>query len=395
MAKARKKKRNIAAGIGTAFYVIILIALILVMAVIGLRILRQVWAYASVYDLTDPGPVIEEYISGLRETLWDDSIASTVAAMPHPVQTDEEVSTLVREMLTQDELTYQLNQTKTRGNRRVYSILCGENAFGEVVLEEDTSRNLVANVNLPDQIVGILARIGVAIQPELYPWRVTDTSYDFSGLYSGIRITAPASFRVTLNGVELGEQYIIERDIHYDVLDAYYYRYDNLPTKVTYEFNHIMGNLSPVIYDESGNVFVIDPEKDDSQFLQPVDEWTWSTLADYLDGFADAYLHYSAGTMEAMAGLNLVLPYLESGSELESKLRQVLLIGDYSHNSYYQYYGSTLNNAVSIGNGFYMAEITANASAVQPVGTVEITRTFRIIVDASGGGMVVAAIDDL
>ncbi|MCR5089772.1 MAG: hypothetical protein K6C08_09700 [Oscillospiraceae bacterium] len=391
---ARKRKSR-ASAVGTVFYIIILILWIAVLAAGSLYILKEVWDYASVYDDAQPDPVMDAYIASLRENLWDDSIASTVAAMPHEMQTDEEVAALVKEMLTQDELSYQLNHTNTRSDRRCYDILCGSNIFGEVYLEEDISRNLVADISLPSQVIGILARIGVAIQPELYSWQVASESYDFSGLYSGVRITVPKNYQVALNGRVLGEEYIVETDIPYDVLEHYYYRYDNLPTKVTYEFSHIMGHIEPVIYDESGNIFVVDKDRDDSQYIQPADEYTRSELQTFLDGFVDAYLHFSAGTMEANAGYNLVLPYIEAGSELDEKLKQVMLIGDYSHNSSYQYYGSELLNAVALGENFYLTEITASASAIQPVGAVEISRTFRILVDSSSGRMVAATIDDI
>ncbi len=390
-----RKRNSRASAVGTVFYIIILILWIGVLSAAGLYVVGEVWDYASVYDDAQPEPVMDVYLSSLRENLWDDSIASTVAAMPHEMQTDEEVAVLVKEMLTQDELSYQLNQVKTRSDRRCYDILCGSNAFGEVNLEQDLSRNLVADISLPSQVIGVLARMGVAIQPELYSWRVASESYDFSGLYSGIRVTVPKNYQVALNGRVLGAEYIIKTDIPYDVLEQYYYRYDNLPTKVTYEFSHIMGHIEPVIYDEYGHIFVVDENRDDSQYIQPVDDFTRAELQTFLDGFVDAYLHFSAGTLDATAGYNLVLPYIEAGSELDEKLKQVMLIGDHSHNSSYQYYGSELLNAVALGENFYLTEIQASASAIQPVGEVEISRTFRILVDGSSGRMVAATIDDI
>ena len=389
---ARAKKRKSAAG--TAIYVVLLVLWIIFLAAIGLYIIKQVWSYASVYDDTQPEPVIESYMDSLRENLWDDSIGATVAAMPHQVQSDAEVAELVKEML-HDELSYALDPVKTRSTSRTYNLLCGGNVFGTVTLEQDTSRNLVADVNLPDRVVGALAKIGVAIQPELYPWKVGEETFDFSGLYSSVRVTVPESYRVSLNGVNLSEEYIVERDIQFDILENYYYRYDNLPTKVTYQFDHLMGHIDPVIYDENGNKIVIDENADDSQFLQPVDDETRAALERHVDGFCDAYLKLSASTGDPTTPYGELLNYIEAGSELDKTLKQVFLIGDWSHNAYYQYGGSTLISAYSIGGGCYVVDYSASATVNQPIGTVDLTRTFRSIIDASGERLITATIDDI
>ena len=351
MATKKKKKKN-SSGVGTAIYVVLLTLWILFLAAVCLYILSQVWAYASVYDDTQKEPVIEAYMAKLRENVWDDNIAATVAAMPHPVQTDEEVGALVKDMLLNDELSYAEKPGFTRGDSITYNLLCGSNIFGEVTLREDTSKNLVKDVNIPAVVVGALAKMGVAIQPELYPWKVTEEKFDFSGLYSSVSTTVPESYTVTLNGIKLDEGYIVERDIPFDVLEAYYYRH-----------------LDPVVYDANGELTVIDKEASDAQFLKPVDEETRNRLAEHLNAFSDAYLNLSASTGDPVSAYAQLEPYIEAGSELDTKLRQVFLIGDWSHNSYYQYQGFELLNAWQLDQNCY--------------------------VDASGDHMITATIDDI
>ena len=395
MATKKIKKKN-RSGVATAIYVVLLTLWILFLAAVCLYILSQVWAYASVYDDTQKEPVIEAYMKKLRENVWDDNIAATVAAMPHPVQTDEEVGALVKEMLLNDELTYAEKPGFVRGDSVTYNLFCGDNIFGEVTLRQNTAKNLVKDVDLPDVVIGALAKMGVAIQPELYPWKVAEESFDFSGLYSSVSVTVPESYKVTLNGVTLDDGYIVERDIPFDVLEAYYYRYDNLPTKVTYHFDNLMGHVDPVVYDANGEVFVIDKEASDAQFLKPVDnEETWNRLAEHLNGFSDAYLCLSASTGDPVSAYGVLANYIEAGSELDNKLRQVFLIGDWSHNSYYQFQDFELLNAWQVDQNCYVAEYRASATVNQPAGPVALDRTFRSIVDASGDHMVTATIDDI
>ena len=392
MANTKKKRKS---GAGTAIYVVLLTLWMLGLAAACLYILSQIWAYASVYYETQVEPVIESYVANLRENLWDDSIAETVEAMPHPVQSNEEVRELVREILTTDEIGYAEKTGAVKSDSITYYLLCGENAFGEVTVVQDTSRNLVENVSLPPVVVGALAKMGVAIIPELYPWKVANESFDFSGLYSSVTVTVPENYRVTLNGNTLGEEYIVERDIHFDNLEQYYYRYDNLPTKVTYKFDQLMGHVEPVIYDDAGNEFIYDPEKDDSQYMTPVDDATMERIRTHIDGFSDAYLHLSASTGDPVGPYNELLNYIEPGSEMDNTLKQIFLIGDWSHNSYYQYKGSEVVNARSISGNFYQVEYYARATVNQPAGPVDLERHLRSIIDDSGDHMITGTIDDI
>lgn len=392
MAKTKKKRKT---GAGTAIYVVILTLWILFLAAVCMYILSQIWAYASVYDETQVEPVIESYMDNLRTNLWDDSIAEAVEAMPHPMQSNEEVQQLIREILMADEISCKQKTGAVRSDSITYHLLCGENAFGEVTLTKDTSKNLVENINLPSALVGALAKMGVSIQPELYPWKVTEESFDFSGLYSGVGVTVPKNYRVTVNGVTLSEESIVEKDIHFDNLEPYYYRYDNLPTKVRYKIDNLMGHVDPVIYDEAGKEVTIDPKRDDSQFMTKVDNAVMEKIRTHIDGFSDAYLHLSASTGDPNGPYSELLNYIEPGSEMDKTLKQIFLIGDWSHNSYYQYKGSEVIDAWSISGGFYLVDYYARATVNQPAGPVDLERHLRSIIDDTGDHMVTATIDDI
>ena len=157
-----------------------------------------------------------------------------------------------------------------------------------------------------------------------------------------------------------------------------------------------MGHVDPVVYDANGEVFVIDKEASDAQFLKPVDdEETWNRLAEHLNGFSDAYLCLSASTGDPISAYGVLANYIEAGSELDNKLRQVFLIGDWSHNSYYQFQGFELLNAWQVDQNCYVTEYRASATVNQPAGPVALDRTLRSVVDASGDHMVTATIDDI
>ena len=128
--------------------------------------------------------------------------------------------------------------------------------------------------------------------------------------------------------------------------------------------------------------------------LQPVEASDHGRFAAFLDGFVQAYLHFSSGSLDSWTGYYGVLPYIEQGGALDRRLYQVTMIGSYSHNSNFIYYGSELLDLFLLDGDCYIAYLRAAASVIQPVGPVEVTRTFRILVRDVGGSLYVETLDD-
>ena len=145
--------------------------------------------------------------------------------------------------------------------------------------------------------------------------------------------------------------------------------------------------------DYEGALFWMD-QAPDAVSLEPADNGARQLAAPFLDEFVRAYLHFSSGAMDSWSGYYGVLPYVERGGALDRRFIQVTMIGSYSHNSYFQYYGSELLDLFLLDNGCYVAYVRAMASVNQPVGPVEVTRTFRILLQDSGNGLVAQSIED-
>ena len=128
--------------------------------------------------------------------------------------------------------------------------------------------------------------------------------------------------------------------------------------------------------------------------LQPVDGAERSRFEPFLDAFLEAYLHFSAGSMDSWSGYYGMLPYIDPNGALEYRYRQVTMIGSYSHNSNFIYYGSEFLDLFLLRENFYIAYVRASASVNQPRGPVEVTRTFRILLHDTADGLIVEAMDD-
>ena len=340
-----RRKRN---KHGTAIYTVALLVYTLVLLVLAFFALTKVWTYAEEYEGARPELTMDAYIENLRRNLWNDSVADTIASMPHEVQSDEECKELVKQMLS-DELSYKRRAGNAEDSEAVhYNLLCGGKVFGSVVLVRDESK-------------------ASELEFDLLPWKVDREEFDFTGLYSSVEITVPESYSVKLNGVTLGDEYITERDIPYDVLEDYYAQYPNLPRKVTYRFDNVFGHLEPEVFNEQGEPAVIDDTKDDSQYIKPVDEAIMERLREFTVPFSDAYLNYCAGTSDPTYAYSKLAPYIIQGGDLDSRLHQAMDgYSSWSHTTSYRFDSATLNKATDVGDGFYILEISAVTTTTFP-----------------------------
>ena len=396
MATKTKRKKKGSGAVWTAIYVVILVLWILFLAACCMYVLKEVWNYASVYDQTQIDPVIEEYFDRLQTNMWSDGMDALVSTMPHPTKTDAEVKEMIQAKLRENTLSYSVKPGFARSDSVTYNLFCGSNIIGEVVLKQDTTNNLVRDIDLPSAVVGVLARMGVAIEPELYPWKVAGESFDFAelGLYSSVRVTVPENFSVQVDGVTLGPEYIIESGIKYDNLTNLYYEYEGLPTKVTYKLEEGMGDSEVVVFDENGNVFQIDENAGDAQFMKQLDEGTTYGLTDFINNFANYFLQMRSNTIEPMYAYQQLLPYIKTGTEMDNRLKQSM-IDTWSHNSYYQFNGSEILRAYEFRDQLVIVEFHAEASAQQPAGPNVISSDYRAVVDMSGGTPLVIWVEDI
>lgn len=132
----------------------------------------------------------------------------------------------------------------------------------------------------------------------------------------------------------------------------------------------------------------------ESMPLEPVSASESASFEAFLDGFVEAYLHFSAGTMDSWSGYYGMTPFIAQNGTLDWRFRQVTMIGSYSHNSGFNYYGSELLDLFLLDGNCYLAYVRASASAIQPVGGVEVTRTFRILLRETDSGLVAETIED-
>lgn len=353
---------------GKLYFLILLAYILVALAIIAILMLK-LWGFAEEYEDSRPAHTMDAYVADLNQNLWNDQVARTIAEMPHEVQSDEECAQVVKNMLSQG-ITYA--RTASTGNPDAinYALRCGDKVIGKVTLVEDSSQ--------ADQV-----------KYDMLPWIVSGEEFDFSGLYSSVEVTVPKSYTVKLNGVALSSEYIVEDNIQFDLLEGYYSTYPNLPVMVTYRYEHILGELEPVIFDDKGNEAQIDESKGQEQFLNNCSEAELAKLTDFTERFAERYQSYNAGIGDDPATVyaNRIAGYIVAGSDLEFRMKAVQDGLGWAHTNSISIEYTTLNSAVSFGSGVYLCDFSSAFTTTGANGTQNFENNIKMIVIDKNGDM--------
>ena len=349
-------------------YTIILLAV----ALFGLKIL---WDFAVKFEDSVPDKVIDGYAANLQRNFLDEGVVNTLAQMPHEYQSDDEVREYVRQMFS-GKIDY-LETDSGSSDSRKYMLLCDGRCFGTVTLVKDPTKEAKYSVygyELP-------------LPWDLRPWIVSQEEFDFNGLYSSIEVTVPETYTVLLNGKPLNQDYIVERGIKFDVLESYYDVGPNLPTKVKYRFENVIGHIEPTILDEQGNTVTIDPEQDDSQFITPCDGEQLARLNAFGEKFTYEYLKYISGLNKG-AGYGNLAPYLMPGSDLDIRMQNNQDGLSWAHTSSFRLDSYAMKGALNLGEGYYVCSIVADTTTLTSgQGEVKNTSELNVLVVDDGNSI--------
>lgn len=356
MAGNSKRKKGI---LGKLLYTLVLLAYAGLLAFVSVTWLSRLQDYAEQYELSRPAHTVDAYLEAVNRDQWSDGIAQAIEAMPHEAQTDEEIRAFVQERLRSGITAVRKSGVADSGTQ-TYSMRCNGREIGTMTIVEDTAYR--GKVNLEEMPWPLVSRFLPGIlEWGLKPWIVSSESYDFSNLYSSVEVTVPSTYSVYLNDTLLGSEYIVEEGIHYDVYEKYYNDLPMLPTKVTYRFDNVIGDVQVRILDEEGNPVEIDPDMSDYQFVTPADEETLLRLYNMLQAFTEKYLIFRSGATDSVTALNDLRPYIVPGSDIEKRAQAALDGLSWAHTSSVRVSDFSLNGVLPLVPNFYVCEVSATA----------------------------------
>lgn len=367
---AKKKKKR---GYGYALFLAVYVLVVLFGAY---KVLGRVWVLAEEYEASRPAPVIEAYIRDFQKQI-DNYFAGPIAAMEHPFQTDEECVAVIRSMLS-DGVTYQRAGSSNGGRTVTYNLNCPGGTFGTVTMSRDPSK-------LPEELV-TFDKLAWFTREELTPWTMGEAEFFLDGLYTSLTVTVPKDYFVSVNGHVLGDAFIVEDGIHYDVLEKYYKDFSGLPVKCTYSTDKIFGKIEPVIYNSHSELTAIDPERDDSQFMEECSQQELDRLASFCEGFQLHYIEYISGKYEVSYGYSLLRPYIKSGSDIDERMLAAQDGLSYAHTKV-DFTSAWFNSATRLKDGVYICDVGSAADVTGPTGFSETVNNMRLIVLDTNGDL--------
>ncbi len=345
---------------GKIVYTLALLLFGAILALTALKWLERVNDYAEQYELSRPANTIDAYMETLNRDLWNDGIARAVAAMPHEAQSDEEIKAFVQGKLSSGVTAVRKAGSAADSSTIHYSLRCNGAEIGEVTLVEDSSyQGKVDFDQMPWPLVSKF--LPSMLEWGIKPWKVSGDSFHFDDLYNVIEITVPSDYTVLVNGTALGEEYIAETGIHYDVYEEYYKYWDYLPKKVKYRFDHAIGEIKPVVLDAYGNEVEIDPNAGDIQFIAPVEGEELQRFMDFMAAFTERYLVYTSGVKDNGLHLNELKPYLLPGADLEKRMKDAMDGLSWAHTVSISIEDYQFNNVLILTDGYSVCDVSATA----------------------------------
>ncbi len=368
MNKTKKRKTKVGAIVYAVFMV--LWALVLCYGVYYLW--TSLMTFGEYWENGQIGPKVDAYMQKLDTEMWlngDNGLKKTISEMEHPYQTDDECVEVLRGVL-QDDIRCLPGVNEGSATRKIYDLFSGRSKFGQVYIVQhpfEPEENKLVNWAIENWA--------------LYPWEVEGVQFFLDGLYTDFEIVVPEYMTVLLNGHALTEANIVERGIPYDVLTEYYDEFDGLPTKVKYHADKIFGQVDYQLLDRDGQPVEIDPERDDSQFIEPVSEELYQRFDTFSSEFTERYLQFSSGAGQIWTDYARVRAYVLKGSDLDDRLDRTLRSYlEYMHNSDFNYGGCQLNDVKALGNNIYILDISCDAGSQMPAGYKEVHRDMLVFV---------------
>ena len=267
MEEKRNKSKKSKFWLGFGIYGGVLIILIVILCI-------NVWKTMKVYEAAQPEHVVEEVVSGIMAGRTDK--LSDISA--GKFETKEEYLELFKNATIGKELTFRQSTESYDALSPAYDVLNGDNVVAVIKLKEVKSYTKLGILSYSD-------------------WEVDSVEPKFNEGSNDVKITLPDSYTVSVNGIVLSEDEMVEDGIEIEEL-SYTSEYVEVPTMVTYEVKGLLNKPEVIVKDFRGNVVDIsDEDYADIQVTFESEEIDAELYAFVLDA-AKTYSNYFSRDLE-------------------------------------------------------------------------------------------------
>lgn len=270
----------------------------LIFCVVAYFGLGKFWDYIAAYEASRPDNAVNAYMQRLNTEYVQDHCNELISAIDHNIQSEESCRQAIADAL-QGGITCAKRSSESTDTQMVYMLLSNKQTIGKFYLR-----------HTGEDAYG-------------FPhWKVEEDRFDLSFLLGqGITVTAPNTYSVYVNGVLLGQEYIVKSNIPYPAVSQYYETCD-LPYLVEYEIPAILGNLEAKITTPDGVTVSQEEALNDRPVLNNCSEELLSQLDPALDAFLDFYMKYVTNYQNDISGnFKKLSKYIVSGSSLATRMK--------------------------------------------------------------------------
>lgn len=347
MSEKRSKRRFI---LGMVLYALIFIAI----AAGGLYLL---WQYMDAYEYSRPDSAMDRYMENLDEEHIKALSADFISTEIDPnLQSRQEAEAFILGYVGAG-LEYAKVPTESVGGKEVYALMLGSEALGRVVLEQQGEGDF-----------------GFA------QWQVTEEYLEFSAHLNSSEITVPTDCVINMNGFDLTEEYISERDVHYELLHELYDHGAEFPTMYKYTSGSYLGELPVELKLSDGSVYPYKGEYNEMIFTDNCTEETIKGLSRFYKDFLGGYVYFTSGAQ----GVNIynyyaVIGYVEYNSDLYHRIGQAVQGMGFANSRGDTLKSINIDRAMDLGNGYQVCQITYLVETTGFDGVVTTTNTQKVL----------------
>ena len=327
--------------------------------------LKYLWSYLESYEASRPKIALNDYMDHLTDAHICDMGLAVMDQIDTNLQSEEECREIIRESISSG-VTYAKKSKECTDTRQVYVLRSGGEVIGEFAIEA-----------------------GSADEYGFTPWSLVSESFDFSFLVwnDTVSMTVPSDYVVSVNGHPLGSEYIVEDNIHYEEIEAYYEDYD-MPYKVTYEAGPFLGQLEMIAADPHGNPVTFDENTDWSQFYLNCSEEETKTLDEFTAEFVKRYVAFTGSNKNTRyTTYDQLIEYVVPDSDLATRLKAAIEGLQFGQSKGDEVVSITAHLQLRLEEGRYLCDITYEVDTTGKEGVVRTTTNAKLTIVETDSGL--------
>lgn len=365
MSKRKTKKRSF------GFFLLgMLLYAVLFLTAAGFG-LKAFWSYMEAYENSRPKVAINAYMNGLTKEHICDLSQALIDQVDHNIQSEEACRAYIMDKI--GDINYAKMPRECTDTRQVFALRTGKTVIGRFSI----------TAQIPDQY-------------GFTPWTVEGESFDLTVLNlfgDGYQVTVPYDHTVTVNGKALDSSYITEEKIIYEEIADYYDRYD-LPYRVSYAVEPIMGDMNVVILDPDGNEAAFSEDTDWTQYFHNCSESETAELNTFTANYVERYVAFTGSTRKnRKTNYSKLVDYVVEGSDFASRLYNAIEGLQFGQSQGDKVVSLVANHQVRLEEGRYLCDITYEVDTTGRAGVVRTTTNAKLIIVHTDSGLKVESMN--